>query len=361
MASKGPEMGEIEISIFGPGRGEGIAVHLGNGQWITVDSCVNQRTTRNALMDYLEEIEVDPAEAVRLVIATHAHDDHTAGLGDLFIAAKNASFVPSSANASPQFFAAVVADEDFEKQLNQSVRSEFRTVFAELGRRAKPSVRYAMEQSVLLKIDEAGESPSISVTALSPSHLAIHRANARLAEGSAVAEQRKKLAGGDPNEHSIAIWIEIGDIAILLGADLIIGPSGCGWKEVDATHHPRLTASLFKVPHHGSSNAHYEPTWRKLVGDDAVALLAPYRMGEKSIPQAGDLDRIRARATRTFLAANPLAPVASRELKKARATLGSLARNVREIDGVPGHVRARRRNTDDAWRVETFAPAYEVR
>lgn len=356
-----PEVGEIEVSIFGPGRGEGIAVHLGNGQWITVDSCVNQRTTRNPLIDYLEEIGVDPAEAVRLVIATHAHDDHTAGIGDLFVAAKGASFVPSSAIASPQFFASIAADEDFEKQLNQSVRSEFRAVFAELDTRPKPSVRYAMEQSVLLAIDEDNEMPAIKVTALSPSHQAIHRANSRLAEGAAVADQRKKLAGGDPNEHSIAIWVEVGDIAILLGADLIIGPEGCGWKEVDATHHPRLTASLFKVPHHGSSNAHYEPTWTKLVGDDAIALLAPYRMGEKSIPRGSDLERIRARATRTFLAANPVAPAASRELKKARATLGSLASNVREIDGVPGHVRARRRSDEEGWRVETFAPAYEVR
>lgn len=354
-----PAPDEIEVSVFGPGRGEGIAVHLGNSTWITIDSCVNQRTASNVLIDYFSQIGVDPAESVELVVATHAHDDHTAGLGALFESARNAWFVPSGANASSQFFASVVADEEFEKQLNQSVRREFRAVLGEIRRRRKPAVRIAHEQRVLLRLPATGNVPAVTVTALSPSDTAILRANTRIAEGSAQAGQRKKLAGGDPNEHSVALWIEIGAIAVLLGADLIIGPDACGWKHVDETHHPTLTATLFKIPHHGSSNAHYSPTWARLVSDDALAVLTPYRMGDKSIPQSTDLERINSLAARTYVTANPVAPTPSRELKRSRAILGNVARNIREVDGVPGQVRARRRISSAEWRVDTFAPAYE--
>lgn len=29
----GPDDGEIEVSLFGPGYGEAIAIHLGDGSW----------------------------------------------------------------------------------------------------------------------------------------------------------------------------------------------------------------------------------------------------------------------------------------------------------------------------------------
>lgn len=358
-ASSAPAEDEIEVSIFGPGRGEGIAVHLGNDVWITVDSCVNQRSATNSVIEYLSAIGVDISTAVRLVVATHAHDDHTAGLGELFRAASSAGFAPSAAAASAQFFAAVVADEEFEKQLNQSVRREFRDVLAEVTRR-KASVHTAIEQRTLLSIPPHADFPGATITALSPSDVAVLRANTRIAEGAAQAGQRKKLAGGDPNECSIALWIEVGATAILLGADLIIGPESCGWKQVEATHAPALTASLFKIPHHGSSNAHHEPTWSRLVHEDAVAVMTPYRMGDKSIPRDSDLMRISGLADRTFVTARSTAPTPSREVKKARAALGHLASNVRELDGVPGHIRARKTIADQAWRMSTFAPAYEV-
>jgi len=42
---------------------------------------------------YLEEVEVDIANAVRLVIASHWHDDHINGLHEVLEAAQEASFV----------------------------------------------------------------------------------------------------------------------------------------------------------------------------------------------------------------------------------------------------------------------------
>ena len=43
---------ELEVSIFGPGIGESVVVHLGYGDWIVVDSCLNPRTRLPAALEY---------------------------------------------------------------------------------------------------------------------------------------------------------------------------------------------------------------------------------------------------------------------------------------------------------------------
>lgn len=68
----------IEVSIFGPGKGESVLVHLGQNQWIIVDSCIAPRTREIPALEYLDQIGVDASTQVRLIVATHAHDDHFA-------------------------------------------------------------------------------------------------------------------------------------------------------------------------------------------------------------------------------------------------------------------------------------------
>jgi len=35
---------ELEVSVFGPGYGESLAIHLGLGSWIIIDSCRHNQT-----------------------------------------------------------------------------------------------------------------------------------------------------------------------------------------------------------------------------------------------------------------------------------------------------------------------------
>jgi hypothetical protein len=49
--------------LIGPGYGESIIVHLGDGEWMIVDSCVqrlDQGNPQSAAVAYLREIGVDP-------------------------------------------------------------------------------------------------------------------------------------------------------------------------------------------------------------------------------------------------------------------------------------------------------------
>jgi len=39
--NKPPEADVVEVSIFGPGKGESVLIHLGNGKWIMIDSCID--------------------------------------------------------------------------------------------------------------------------------------------------------------------------------------------------------------------------------------------------------------------------------------------------------------------------------
>lgn len=66
-----PDPEELEISIFGPGYGEAIALHIGHGQWILIDSCSEPRSGKPAPLEYLHQLDINISQAVRLIVATH--------------------------------------------------------------------------------------------------------------------------------------------------------------------------------------------------------------------------------------------------------------------------------------------------
>jgi glyoxylase-like metal-dependent hydrolase (beta-lactamase superfamily II) len=92
-----PESYELEISLFGPGIGESIVAHLGDGDWIVVDSCKDRKSRQPVALQYLNSLGVDVANKVKLVVATHWHDDHIKGLAEVLRAAEKAEFVSSAA------------------------------------------------------------------------------------------------------------------------------------------------------------------------------------------------------------------------------------------------------------------------
>ncbi|MFC1926027.1 MBL fold metallo-hydrolase, partial [Chloroflexota bacterium] len=88
-----PASDELEISIFGSGYGESILLHIGNNQWIIIDSCLDNRTGRPAALVYLNNIGLDVTNAVKVIVATHWHDDHIKGISAICRECRNAKFV----------------------------------------------------------------------------------------------------------------------------------------------------------------------------------------------------------------------------------------------------------------------------
>ena len=104
-----PEHSEIEVSLFGPGYGESVLLHLGENAWMIVDSCIDPTTGEPAPLTYLHRLNIDPATSVRQVIATHWHDDHIRGLGRIMQVCESAEFVCSAALKHEEFLTLVAA------------------------------------------------------------------------------------------------------------------------------------------------------------------------------------------------------------------------------------------------------------
>lgn len=60
-----PESDEIEVSLFGPGYGECVLLHVGFNNWFIVDSCVDPLTKDPIPLAYLDAINVNPAISVK--------------------------------------------------------------------------------------------------------------------------------------------------------------------------------------------------------------------------------------------------------------------------------------------------------
>src|SRR5689334_12129795 len=110
MLTDPPAEDEIEVSIFGPGKGEAILVHLGYNRWIAVDSCIDQIDGTIPALEYITQIGVNVSSSVLLVVGTHAHDDHIAGISEVFRRCEAAHFVCAHALVHSQFIALVNAD-----------------------------------------------------------------------------------------------------------------------------------------------------------------------------------------------------------------------------------------------------------
>lgn len=326
-----------------------------------VDSCIDQVSREISVLQYLDSIGVDVQSAVRLVVGTHAHDDHIAGLSEVLAACEAAKFVCSSALTSEEFYANVIEpDADIQELFRMSIRSEYRKILEILETREPGSGLRAVEQRVLWTRAATQGSPEASVIALSPSDHAVTRAIQALSTGSARTADRRRLAATDPNEFAVALTVSVGDSSILLGADLLAGPSGCGWGAVLGSFSPDTLASIYKIPHHGAPNAHHDGVWSQLVAADVISLIAPYRAGRTRRPAPADITRIKSTSKAVYCSAKPDQPTPSRRLKKTRASLAGLATNVREW-GTAGHVQARRScSAAGDWEVRTFAPALEL-
>src|SRR6266508_1836198 len=354
-----PAADVLEISIFGPGKGECVAVHLGFGDWIIVDSCIDQFDKTIPVLNYLDNIGVDIATSVRLVVATHAHDDHFAGISRVFERSSSARFVCSSAVTREEFFALVEIDS-MQPTMRARARIEYRRIFdisedRGLSPKGLTPIMHAMEGRPLLTLPVGNRPPGV-VRSLSPSDEAFRRSLTALAKAYPVSGQARRAQVIDPNELAVALWIEVADKAILLGADLLNGPSGCGWSAILAAFDPGFKASLFKIPHHGAPNAHNEDVWDRLLVSSPVALLAPYRAGKQPRPGPDDVVRICTLTPDAFITAAPSLPALSRATRREAAALGPLAKKVREPWGRSGHVRARSPIGNDDWSVEFSAP-----
>ena len=107
-----PADDELEVSVFGPGFGESICVHAGDGEWYVVDSCMDAYGESPASLTYLRGLNARPDECVRLVVITHWDDDHIRGIAEVVRVCERATVVCSAALKRDEIFEFVIAQEN---------------------------------------------------------------------------------------------------------------------------------------------------------------------------------------------------------------------------------------------------------
>ncbi len=355
-----PEPGDTEISIFGPGIGECIVIHLGCGMWMVVDSCIDRASGRAVALDYLDSLGVKVATQVKYLVVTHFHDDHILGASAVLEAAKAATFCCSDAFKHHEMKRALAAS--IEPHLKPSGIDELRELFEIVRRRG--TGRQASRGPMWLKaVSVVHADRSCEVHALSPSDGAITLGFTELAEYLPEAGQtRRRVVAPEPNVRSVVLWVRSGENRILLGADLpqVDRDANVGWSAVVSDNRrPGGSAGVFKVAHHGSKNAHHEPVWEHMLASEPLAVLTPYTRSH--LPTLADLERVLRTTPRVFCTAPSKGQKLSRSAPVDRMVRGTTT-ELRTASGAMGHVRLRAAmHGEGEWRVERFGRAFQVR
>ena len=337
----------MEVSLLGPGYGESVLVHTGEGEWLVVDSCLAE-DGEPAALNYLRKIGVDPSTAVKLVVATHWHDDHIRGMTRLVAECPSARFCCASALRADEFLgvAGGMTRRDFSKW-GLGVR-EIHGVFTGLRLAGRQPVWATANRRVVRR-------SRYDVWSLSPGD--VDYESFLQAVASLVlrpAGQRTARRDSRRNDLSVALWVRCGDAVCLLGADV----EKRGWLAiVNSPERPRQKASVFKVPHHGSSNADLPEAWSELLETGPFAVLAPWRRGSGVLPRRDDVRRILSRTPHAYASAGSSSGAVRRSGMVARAVRESKARLRREFRAL-GMVRLRRPLAHGGfWRADLFGAA----
>ena len=344
-----PAIDEIEVTLFGPGYGEAIAVHLGEGAWMLVDSCIDPDSKAPASGKYLEQIGVD-ARQVRAIVASHWHDDHVGGISQLAARHPKADFVISAVFNDKDARAFLAA---YSGASSSGLARGAKELFGVM--RVRKTVFPALHRSNVL--EATLNAQQVRVTALSPVPAAFAQSLAHLAQylprkGQAINHAPEHR----PNFEAVVLHVDVGDGAVLLGADLE-DHDKFGWSAVvaDQWSGAKRPATAYKVAHHGSYTGDCPQVWTALLKSDPVACLTPFTLGDLRLPTDADKERVKGNTPHAYISsgASRRPDMDSRQLKR----LGDICKKLARVDAGFGAVRLRRQIGAPSWEVELFGAA----
>ncbi len=348
-------------------------VHLGGGCWAVVDSCTDTSDRQDRLPvaeRYLRSLGVDPAQAVKLIVATHWHDDHVRGMARLVEVCPTAVFSCSAALLREEFIAYVRQLSTGATATDGAKVREINRVFDLLRTGERPPIRRALGSRTLLRVEGAqlSHNEDARIVSLSPSDREYEVFLQHIAQLMPMPHRPMVAAPPrqSPNLASVVLSVSIGDVDISLAADMELHSERLrGWNAVlsEATTIGVGKASLVKVAHHGSRNGHHGEFWREFVGPQPVCVVTPFNRLPASSKLPTETDIARLTALGQVYVAGP------RNLPRPRSRAQAVERSLRECDieirdlrSALGMVRLRRGVGDEGgWRAQLFPPAHEAR
>ena len=359
-----PKENELEISIFGPGYGECVLLHIGRNNWIVVDSCVFPGDNYPTPLLYLDKMNIN-YNAVKAIIATHWHDDHIKGISNIFSACKNAEFICSDALKNQEFLElvetygnCVIAEDSGVKEFHEILK-------VMIERSEKDKINYTPKFAVAdrhiwksIFKDNNGDNITTNLYSLSPSDAAILSAKLEIMKCLPVQnEHPRSIPAISPNHASVALWLSFNDINILLGSDLEEkGNPNKGWSVIiNSKTRPNGKAILYKVAHHGSINAYHPKIWEKMLTDNPIAILTPFSKGKK-LPTIEGIQKICSKTSNAFITGNPFSKKKFKRHHLVEKTLKETTGKIKMITPSYGHVRIRIKSKNK-YSIELFGNA----
>lgn len=346
MPDTAPNPHELEISVFGPGFGECILVHVGDGDWVIVDSCIDRKSGQPIALDYLRSIGVNVASQVKLVVATHWHDDHIRGIAQVLHATPGARFVDSDAYPFKELVEMV--EIGATSPSHSSATKEYHQILSILKKRQERGQRAetvgpvrAIANRRLLALTNAERALQAEVFSLSPADSSIALARAELSYALDAIKDRSRPPKQGANEFSIVLWLKVGALDVMLGADLEhVSGTTEGWRAIlRSAERPSGHARFFKVPHHRSENADCPESWTELLSQQPIAVVTAHSPSRR--PRPSDISRLCARTQHVLLTSDPYRYALPRRDKAVERTMNETALSRRVLSGQMGHVRVR--------------------
>lgn len=314
---------------------------------------------------YLGQLGLKSASSVRLIVATHWHSDHVKVISQVLEECSDAQFACSAALRTDEFKQIVARFMAEEAGATRPPLSEIRKCFQLLAaRKGKPTYRpprFANADRPLEKFEVGGRQ--VEIIALSPSDQDQLDAVEAFANGFVPVDQPATgLSPIQQNHASVVVVVRVDDEYLLLGADLERTASAhTGWNALVASKtRPQFLASIFKVPHHCSSNGQHEGVWSDMLQKEPLAVLTPYLSSR--LPRPEGIEWLKSRTTGVYASCIPSNTRVRRRTEVERTIKDSTVEfSSQKMPDDPGIVRFRKKAGADApWTVEVFGEAKKL-
>jgi hypothetical protein len=355
--SSPPDADELEVSVFGPSKGECIIVHVPNGPWFVVDSFRVQGEAGPVPVAVAYLRDMLKVADVYGVMITHWHDDHSAGAADVLRAFAPSLRVVGLPSAYGRRELASFAADLLPDPLGSRIIKDIVAVITELSEPATQHVR-----RIPLNDGAQLEPPGNVVWKLSCLSPSMEDERHHF---STLLKFLPGYVGPAPHAYDVnsgcaVLRFEVGETVVMLCSDLDVGDGPQrGWRCIVQNHGARLRSDVVKVGHHGSSTAFHEAAWAAFGAlGKPRGVITPFPANGGQLPRPEMVGRLVRVAEPLHLTA-----IGKKHAKRAGKLLASdspfqayTPTSPRTFEAI-GQVRYRQSWGQREIRVEVFPPA----
>lgn len=343
----------LEITTLGngPHRGESVVIHLGNGEWAIIDSCMMDGDQLPLPLQYLQDLEVD-YDNVRIVICTHWHGDHINGMSQILEKCENADFYIAAIGEFKDF-ASYVFDINAIEFTPSDAWLEFSECLKKLEEK-KRKLHFLFHDQLFY----SKEQDSINMYSLSPSDemiLAFDSLLVKVDKKNPIATEVEDL---DANMCSLAIALKYKSVNVLICGDLETNtkkkkPNDCSDKCSECKSRGLCNVvnegliyrnykpfDYVQISHHGSVTGYCPKLWNTDVKKDkTIATTTVYLGSGENLPRKQMLETFKPCVSKLYLSSI----TAGKQKKKKNVDLIGVSGfdEIPEYEDAPGAIVSR--------------------